>query len=305
MVFVLLGAAALILPFIACGFIGAHQVEEGHVGVYWRAGRLLDTITESGFHTKLPVIDRVANVQITMQTDSVTEIPCGTSGGVMITFDRIEVVNRLPRAKVLQTMKDYGEHYDKMWIFDKIHHEINQFCSSHTVQEVFIDLFDTLDENLQKALQESCDKHDTGIQIIAVRVTKPRIPEAIRLNYEQLETGRQAQAQAQRRAEAEAKRRQIELAMEIAEREAAAKMSAINDEIHLNREKAFADAQHYAAMKDAEANSARLTPEFLQYTLLQAIANNTKIYFGDKLPTMLAGDFAAAATGAVQRVPAE
>lgn len=54
--------------------------------------------------------------------------------------------------------------------------EINQFCSKHTLQEVYIDLFDTLDDDLAKKLQADCDKYDTGIDIIAVRVTKPRIP---------------------------------------------------------------------------------------------------------------------------------
>jgi hypothetical protein len=29
-------------------------------------------------------------------------------------------------------------HYDRIWIFDKIHHEINQFCSKHSLQEVYI-----------------------------------------------------------------------------------------------------------------------------------------------------------------------
>lgn len=33
--------------------------------------------------------------QITLQTDEVKNVPCGTSGGVMIYFDRIEVVNIL------------------------------------------------------------------------------------------------------------------------------------------------------------------------------------------------------------------
>lgn len=33
--------------------------------------------------------------QVTLQTDEVTNVPCGTSGGVMIYFDRIEVVNYL------------------------------------------------------------------------------------------------------------------------------------------------------------------------------------------------------------------
>lgn len=40
------------------------------------------------------------------------------------------------------TIKEYGVDYDKTWIYDKIHHEINQFCSSHSLQEVYIDKFD-------------------------------------------------------------------------------------------------------------------------------------------------------------------
>lgn len=35
------------------------------------------------------------SLQITLQTDEVKNVPCGTSGGVMIYFDRIEVVNIL------------------------------------------------------------------------------------------------------------------------------------------------------------------------------------------------------------------
>ncbi|CAN0546916.1 unnamed protein product, partial [Laminaria digitata] len=36
-------------------------------------------------------------------------------------------------------------------------HEINQFCSKHTLHEVYISLFDTLDEHLKEALQLDCD----------------------------------------------------------------------------------------------------------------------------------------------------
>ena len=52
-------------------------------------------------------------------------IPCGTAGGVVIYFDKIEVVNRLRKEMVYDTIKNYTTNYDKTWIFDKIHHEIN------------------------------------------------------------------------------------------------------------------------------------------------------------------------------------
>lgn len=52
------------------------------------------------------------------------------------------MVNRLRKELVYETIKEYGVNYDKTWIYDKIHHEINQFCSAHSLQEVYIDLFD-------------------------------------------------------------------------------------------------------------------------------------------------------------------
>jgi len=163
--------------------LGIHKVEEGHVGLYWRGGALLDGVTEPGYHLMIPFITTSENVQVTLQTDLVKNIPCGTSGGVMIYFEKIEVVNQLRKEHVHETIKKYGTGYDKIWIFDKIHHEINQFCSKHTLQEVYIDEFDQLDEALQKALQDDCNKWDTGIDIINIRVTKPKIPEAIMQNY--------------------------------------------------------------------------------------------------------------------------
>ena len=42
-----------------------------------------------------PLLTRMHEVQVTLQTDKVERIPCGTSSGVVIYFDRIEVVNRL------------------------------------------------------------------------------------------------------------------------------------------------------------------------------------------------------------------
>ena len=52
-----------------------------------------------------------------------------------------QVVNRLHKDYVHDTLLKYGEQYDKIWIYDKIHHEINQFCNSHSLQQVYIDVF--------------------------------------------------------------------------------------------------------------------------------------------------------------------
>merc|ERR1712180_529556 len=105
----------------------------------------------------------------------------------MIYFDRIEVVNVLQPAAVFDTVKNYTYEYDKPLIFDKVHHELNQFCSSHSLQEVYIDLFDKIDENLKNAIQDDLGSMAVGLNVLSVRVTKPKIPEAIRKNYELME----------------------------------------------------------------------------------------------------------------------
>ena len=124
---------------------------------------------------------------MTVQTDAVSDVPCGTQGGVLIYFERIEVVNRLSSELAWQTIKNYTVNYDKTWIYDKIHHEINQFCSKHTLHEVYIDKFDQMDEHLMDVLQANAKQWAPGIEIISIRVTKPSIPKELEKNYVEIE----------------------------------------------------------------------------------------------------------------------
>ncbi|KAJ4710744.1 erlin-2-B [Melia azedarach] len=282
-----------------------HQVPEGHVGVYWRGGALLTTITYPGFHLKLPFITHYEPVQVTLQTDQVTDIPCGTKGGVMINFEKIEVVNRLHKEFVYATLKDYGVQYDKTWIYDKIHHEINQFCSSHSLQQVYIDVFDQIDEKMKDALQVDCTRYAPGIEIISVRVTKPTIPDSIRRNFEQMEEERtkvliaierqkvvEKEAETNKKmaiSEAEKNSNVSRILMEqkLMEKDSARKQEEIDNQMYLARQKSQADADFYRVLKEAEANKLMLTPQFLELKFIEAIADNTKIFFGDKVPNMI------------------
>uniref|UniRef100_A0A2K6NB30 Erlin n=1 Tax=Rhinopithecus roxellana TaxID=61622 RepID=A0A2K6NB30_RHIRO len=138
-----LGAVVAVASSFLCAslFSAVHKIEEGHIGVYYRGGALLTSTSGPGFHLMLPFITSYKSVQTTLQTDEVKNVPCGTSGGVMIYFDRIEVVNFLVPNAVYDIVKNYTADYDKALIFNKIHHELNQFCSVHTLQEVYIELF--------------------------------------------------------------------------------------------------------------------------------------------------------------------
>ncbi|ERM99992.1 hypothetical protein AMTR_s00110p00140670 [Amborella trichopoda] len=282
-----------------------HQVPEGHVGAYWRGGALLKTITSPGFHLKVPFITQFEPIQVTIQTDQVKDIPCGTKGGVMISFEKIEVVNRLKKEYVYETLLNYGVKYDKTWIYDKIHHEINQFCSAHTLQQVYIDMFDQIDEKMKEDLQADCTRYAPGVEIINVRVTKPTIPVSIKRNYEQMEEERtkvliamekqrvaEKEAETQKKialseAEKNSQVSQVLMEQRLMEKESTRRQQEIENDMYLAREKSLADADFYRVMKEAEANRLKLTPQYLELRFIEAIANNSKIFFGDKVPGMI------------------
>eukprot|EP00271_Cylindrocystis_brebissonii_P009272 TRINITY_DN23997_c0_g1_i1.p1 TRINITY_DN23997_c0_g1~~TRINITY_DN23997_c0_g1_i1.p1 ORF type:complete len:342 (+),score=76.75 TRINITY_DN23997_c0_g1_i1:235-1260(+) len=282
-----------------------HAIPEGHVGVYWRGGALMKHISDPGYHILIPFLTRFETIQVTLQTDQVTNIPCGTKGGVMIFFEKIEVVNRLRKDFVYETIMAYGVNYDKTWIYDKIHHEINQFCSAHSLQEVYIDKFDQIDEKIKEAIQKDLAEYAPGIEIIGVRVTKPRIPHTIAQNYEAMEQERtkvmiavEKQKVVAMEADTEKKRAVTEaekaahvsrilMEQRLQEKESTQQQQEIENHIFLAREKSLADADFYKVMKEAEANQLKLTPQFLELRFIEAIANNTKMFFGDKVPNMI------------------
>ncbi|XP_002127010.2 erlin-1 [Ciona intestinalis] len=286
-----------------------HKVDEGHVAVYYRGGALLQTTSGPGYHVMFPFITTFRSVQTTLQTDKVKNVPCGTSGGVMIYFDQIEVVNILSPAAVYEIVRNYTADYDRALIFNKVHHELNQFCSVHSLQEVYIAKFDRIDENLKKALQVDLTEMAPGLKVQAVRVTKPKIPEMIRKNYELMESEKtkllivnEKQKVIEKEAETERKKAVIEAEkvaqvariqydQKIMEKETQRRMSEIEDQSHLARMKARTDAQCYQALKEAEANSLKLTPEFLELRRIEALAQTSKVYYGPNIPQMLLDSF--------------
>ena len=126
-------------------------------------------------------------MSVLIETDVVTNIPCGTSNGTMVYFNKVEVVNKLRKEFVYDTVLNYTEDYEKFWITDKLHHEINQFCSKHSLQEIYIDIFDKFDEALITSLNKDLAVWAPGIELLSIRVTKPDIPAAIQANFEAIE----------------------------------------------------------------------------------------------------------------------
>merc|ERR1712110_1149053 len=163
------------------------------------------------------------------------------------------------------------------------HHELNQFCSSHSLQEVYIDLFDKIDENLKVSIQLDLAQMSVGLKVMSVRVTKPKIPEAIRKNYELMEAEKtklmistQRQKVVEKEAETERKKAVIEAEKEasvgkiqyerkILEKESLQKMAKIEDEMHLSK-------------------------EYLDLKKFEALSSNRKVYFGPDIPNVYMGN---------------
>ena len=85
-VVIIIGALALYGMLMLSGF---HQVREGYVGLYKYFGVLQPSTSNPGIHFRIPFYQEYIEMKVSIQTDVVTNIPCGTSNGTMITFNKI------------------------------------------------------------------------------------------------------------------------------------------------------------------------------------------------------------------------
>ena len=101
---------------------GMHQVKEGYVGLYKKFGVLQKKLSSPGLHFMVPFQDQFIPIKVRVQTDTIRNIPCGTADGTMIDFEKVEVVHNLKEKYVYETVLNYTEDYEKIWVSDKIHH---------------------------------------------------------------------------------------------------------------------------------------------------------------------------------------
>lgn len=283
---------------------GLHTIDEGFVGVYYRGGRLLEETAEAGYHFALPLVTRVEQVQITVQTDRVTNVLCGTTSGVNIVFESIEVSNRLAAHAVVDVVRNFSVNYDKTLIFDRVASEVAQLCSRHSLADMR-EKFQSVDEILLEALQINIEKlAPSSLDIINIRVSTPVVPETIaKLFLEQeaerarLKVAVEQQRVAEKKAETQRLERKLEAesraevlsienAAKLAERESQRLASEIEDKRIASQIKSLADAHYYSAERTAAANKLLHTAAFVQLELGRSLANNTKVFFGAQISSL-------------------
>jgi hypothetical protein len=76
----------------------------------------------------------------------------------------------------------------------------------------------------------------------------------------------------------------IQYEQKISGKESEQRIAEIEAEMHLAKERSLADANKYKIDTESESNKQKLTPQYLQWAMYQALAQNTKIYFGNSIP---------------------
>ena len=323
-------------------------IQEGNVGVVYHFGALSTAIILPGLTYHIFFVRTVHEIQITTQTDSVTNVPCATNNGVLMEFSKVEVVNRLPITSVHDVIKRYSPNYDRYLIFSKIPAAMMQFCSKHSFNEVYIEKFSTLDEFLMEELQRSLLTDDVGLEIIDVRFGKPNIPPAMATQYDnlqRLETEKQLALKnheldmqkddekskqvfqaiendrKKKLAEKESEHQQELAQIQIRHEQEMAKINSsrsqeqaritglvlldrlendrnvsrleyttylLTQETHLWAQVQLmkANVSHTTEMLHALANQQLHTRSYVELEVAKSIGSNTKIYWGEKLPSL-------------------
>jgi regulator of protease activity HflC (stomatin/prohibitin superfamily) len=295
---------ALVAVYVLAMLSGFHEVKEGYVGIYKKLGVLQPKLSEPGFHFRIPMYEQFIEMKISIQTDVVTNIPCGTSNGTLVYFDKVEIVNKLRKEYVYETVLNYTEDYERFWITDKLHHEINQFCSKHSLQEIYISIFDKLDEELIKSLNKDLPTWAPGIEILSIRVTKPNIPDRIKRNFEEMEKIKvdffiaaekekvkveeemTKQRQQVIKAESNLEVKKIDLKKMIEKKENDLKMAKIEGEMIFEKAKTQIETEFLAAFEEAENYHILFTDSYMSYLTTDALTSNANFVLGDEIPNI-------------------
>ena len=149
------------------------------------------------------------------------------------------------------------------------------------MQEIYIDIFDRLDEELIKSLNKDLVNWAPGIEILSIRVTKPTIPETIRRNFELMEKTKvdffiTSEKEKVKMEEELTKQKQevikaqsahdvkiIELKKKIDKKENEKKMAVIEADMYFEKAKTEIETEFLAAIEEASLYSELYSEEYL------------------------------------------
>jgi len=297
--------AILLLAFcVQVNAFGWRNIETGFVGVKYVWNEITPPLLEPGFNAYNKITTDIVEIETRPQTDDVLDVPCGTNDGVQVIIRKIEVGNQLDKQHVLKVVSQYGPDYDKYLVTDLVKAQITVICSKMSAQQVAIDNFDTIDDLLVKFIQDENDKKETGLKIHFVRLTRPELPKALNDNYlalaqektlKKVLEEKKARIRTEKESEQiisdkdnEMKFRNNEMQNKILVQNMLAKQEEqkINSAIIIEAAKANAEK----IILEAKALSAMYgIPGYIDVKRAEFLSLNQKIFFGEKIPSVLIG----------------
>ena len=237
-------------------------IEHGNIGIHYKMGTLQENYLVPGLHLYVPFVEKIQQIPITNRHSHISNISCYSKEGIEILFDRIDVVNKLNKDYIIDSIHQYGNRFEEILFKDPISQHIHQFCTNRTIQQICISDFSLLEKELIELMQ---NKTINTVQIQNIILYKPSLPQDILDTYEKIEVERLRQNLLLQKQQAD----NIQIAIE-------------EEQLKLKVKK---------ELEETEKWKQRLTPEFLQYETLKTIRKQKNIVF--MLSEQLSNNFAS------------
>ena len=164
-----------------------HKINEGHVGVYFKYGALLDELTVPGVHFKAPFVTDCKELQTRPVTDTLNAFDAITKDGIQNKFKGIQIITRVKIDKLIGVVRKFGLDFKQALVFDRVKEELRIFSANHTVDEVYNTMFLEIVHEVQKNVEEKIRRlSDDAVEILNLVIPKPNIPPDIAHNYKQV-----------------------------------------------------------------------------------------------------------------------
>jgi len=172
-------------------------------------------------------------------------------------------------------------------------------CSKHSAHEIAITKFDQIDDLLIEFLRAENERQQTGLQINFVRPSRPELPASLDLHYlaiaeektlKKVLEEKKERIMIEKDSEMLISAKNNEMALSVVDNENAMMLrtkKAKQEEAIIENEMIVAMAKAQAESKTLEAKALEAffsIPGYAQTEQSKHIANNEKIYYGEKLP---------------------
>jgi hypothetical protein len=174
----------VVIAYFSSLLIRIESVPEGHVGVYFRGGKLLQHFSEAGYQIR-PFFTRYHPVQVTVQSDVIEKINCTSKDLLNVQIQNIQVENILHRQAVLRMVQDYGLNYDLPLILRAVDNQLHIICTSSTLEDLVGREYSNLTLTIKNHLQDLLTTRNiSGLSIVNVKIGSIIIPDGIAAQFE-------------------------------------------------------------------------------------------------------------------------